>query len=169
MRKIMIALLMIGSLFLFGCGKEDNSNNTNNITYANKYECSREEKLTKDQIYYATKEEPLNGETGEAATVTYKNIYDFDENGEKLLKYYNVTIYDYLLNYDMNKQKEYYENNCNEVDKDTFKNCKVTLDNKKITVSYEIDLASETANEYLSTLTLASVKENYAEGPYTCK
>ena len=170
LKKVMIMLLMVSSLFLFGCGKEENNDsNKNNITYTNKFECIREDKLTKDQIYYATKEEPLNGEKGDAVNVTYKNIYDFDEKGDKLLKYYNVTTYDYILDYDMDKQKEYYENNCNKVDKDTFKSCKVTLDNKRITVSYEINLVSETANKYLSNLTLNSVKENYAESNYTCK
>ena len=170
LKKVMIMLLMVSSLFLFGCGKEENNDsNKNNITYTNKFECIREDKLTKDQIYYATKEEPLNGEKGDAVNVTYKNIYDFDEKGDKLLKYYNVTTYDYILDYDMDKQKEYYENNCNKVDKDTFKSCKVTLDNKRITVSYEINSVSETANKYLSNLTLNSVKENYAESNYTCK
>ena len=130
-------LLMVSSLFLFGCGiEENNDSNKNNTTYTNKFECIREDKLTKDQIYYATKEEPLNGE---------------------------------ILDYDMDKQKTYYENNCNEIDQKTYKSCKVILDNKKIIITSEIDLNSEVAKEYLATVSLNDVKENYADTPYTCK
>ena len=104
LKKVMIMLLMICSLFLFGCGKEENNDsNKNNITYTNKFECIREYKLTKDQVFYATKEEPLNGEKGDAVNVTYTRSYDFDKNGDKLLKYYDITTYDYILDYDMDK------------------------------------------------------------------
>ena len=69
----MIMVLMVSSLFLFGCGKnENNDSNKNNITYTNKFECIREDKLTKDQIYYATKEEPLNGEKGEGKIISVR-------------------------------------------------------------------------------------------------
>ena len=163
-------LLMISSLFLFGCGKEENNNsNKNDITYTNKFECIREDKLTKDQIFYATKEEPLNDEKGDAVKVTYSRSYDFDKNGDKLLKYYDITIYDYILDYDMDKQKTYYENNCKQIDQKTYKSCKVILDNKKIVITSEIDLTSEVAKEYLATVSLNDVKENYADTPYTCK
>ena len=170
LKKVMIMLLMVSSLFLFGCGKnENNDSNKNDITYANKCECSREDKLTKDQIYYATKEEPLNGEEGDAVKVTYSRSYDFDKNGDKLLKYYDITTYDYILDYDMDKQKTYYENNCKQIDQKTYKSCKVILDNKKIIITSEIDLNSEVAKEYLATVSLNDVKENYADTPYTCK
>lgn len=34
LKKVMIMLLMVSSLFLFGCGKEENNDsNKNNITY----------------------------------------------------------------------------------------------------------------------------------------
>lgn len=170
LKKVMIMLLMVSSLFLFGCGKEENNDsNKNNTTYTNKFECIREDKLTKDQIYYATKEEPLNDEKGDAVKVTYSRSYDFDKNGEKLLKYYDITIYDYILDYDMDKQKTYYENNCKQIDQKTYKSCKVILDNKKIIITSEIDLNSEVAKEYLATVSLNDVKENYADTPYTCK
>ena len=163
-------LLMVSSLFLFGCDKEENNDsNKNNTTYTNKFECIREDKLTKDQIYYATKEEPLNGEEGDAVKVTYSRSYDFDKNGDKLLKYYDITTYDYILDYDMDKQKTYYENNCKQIDQKTYKSCKVILDNKKIIITSEIDLNSEVAKEYLATVSLNDVKENYADTPYTCK
>ena len=159
LKKVMIMVLMVSSLFLFGCGKEkNNDSNKNNITYTNKFECAREDTLTKDQIYYATKEEPLNGEKGDAVKVTYSRSYDFDKNGEKLLKYY-----------DMDKQKTYYENNCKQIDQKTYKSCNVVLDNKKIIITSEIDLNSEVAKEYLATVSLNDVKENYADTPYTCK
>lgn len=170
LKKVMIMLLMVSSLFLFGCDKEENNDsNKNNTTYTNKFECIREDKLTKDQIYYATKEEPLNGEEGDAVKVTYSRSYDFDKNGDKLLKYYDITTYDYILDYDMDKQKTYYENNCKQIDQKTYKSCKVILDNKKIIITSEIDLNSEVAKEYLATVSLNDVKENYADTPYTCK
>ncbi len=170
LKKVMIMVLMVSSLFLFGCGKEENNDsNKNNTTYTNKFECIREDKLTKDQIYYATKEEPLNGEKGDAVKVTYSRSYDFDKNGDKLLKYYDITTYDYILDYDMDKQKTYYENNCKQIDQKTYKSCKVILDNKKIIITSEIDLNSEVAKEYLATVSLNDVKENYADTPYICK
>jgi len=162
LKKVMIMVLMVSSLFLFGCGKnENNDSNKNNITYTNKFECAREDTLTKDQIFYATKEEPVN--------VTYSRSYDFDKNGEKLLKYYDITTYDYILDYDMDKQKTYYENNCKQIDQKIYKSCNVVLDNKKIIITSEIDLNSEVAKEYLATVSLNDVKENYADTPYTCK
>ena len=96
-------------------------------------------------------------------------VYDFDKKGEKLLKYYDITTYDYILDYDMDKQKTYYENNCKEIDQKTYKSCNVVLDNKKIIITSEIDLNSEVAKEYLATVSLNDVKENYADTPYTCK
>lgn len=75
-------VLMISPLFLFGCGKNENNDsnkNVNNITYTNKFECAREDTLTKDQIFYATKEEPVNGEKDDAVKVTYSRSYDFDK------------------------------------------------------------------------------------------
>ena len=41
--------------------------------------------------------------------------------------------------------------------------------NKKIIITSEIDLNSEVAKEYLATVSLNDVKENYADTPYTCK
>ena len=67
------------------------------------------------------------------------------------------------------KQKTYYENNCKEIDQKTYKSCNVVLDNKKIIITSEIDLNSEVAKEYLATVLLNDVKENYADTPYTCK
>ena len=162
LKKVMIMLLMVSSLFLFGCGKnENNDSKKNDITYTNRFECIREDTLTKDQVFYATKEEPLNGEKGDAVNVTYTRSYDFDKNGDKLLKYYDITTYDYILDYDMDKQKTYYENNCKQIDQKTYKSCKVILDNKKIIITSEIDLNSEVAKEYLATVSLNDVTENY--------
>ena len=61
------------------------------------------------------------------------------------------------------------ENNCKEIDQKTYKSCNVVLDNKKIIITSEIDLNSEVAKEYLATVSLNDVKENYADTPYTCK
>ena len=84
MKKVLLLVFML--IFLVGCGKnENNDSNKNNITYTNKFECAREDTLTKDQIFYATKEEPLNDEKGDAVNVTYTRSYDFDKNGDKLL------------------------------------------------------------------------------------
>ena len=57
MKKILILFVTIISLFLItGC----DTNKEKDKTYTNKYECSRKESFTTNQVYYITKIENLN-------------------------------------------------------------------------------------------------------------
>lgn len=168
MKKILVLFVTIISLFLItGC----NANQEKNKTYTNKYECSRKENLTTNQVYYITKIENLNeidnGKT--AVEVEITRSYDFNTTGDTLLAYYDITTYNYLIDYDMSALKTYFENTCKNIDKDTYKSCNVSLKDKVITVISQVDLDSKTSKEYLSTVSLDTIKQNYNESPYICK
>ena len=58
-----------------------------------------------------------------------QKIYDFNEAGDKLLSFYEVHTYEYLLEgYDMNNEKENYS--CEDYENYGFKSCMITT--KKI-------------------------------------
>lgn len=59
------------------------------LTYTNKYECSRLEKYTTQQVYYRTKKDPKNDEDSgkDALELEISRLYDFTEAGDKLLAY----------------------------------------------------------------------------------
>ena len=164
---------MLSSLLLVtGCGKENTTNNgTKALSYTNKFECTRTATSTTSQVYYLTKKETLNEEDNDksAMETTIARSYDFSKNGDKLLAYYEITTYNFLVDYDMDAMKKVFEETCESKDKNTYKNCNVSLKDKTITIVSEVDLNSEESKEYLSNVTLDSIKENYAESPYTCK
>lgn len=174
-RLLFLGLIVCGAFMLTGCGKDSEVNNNDsdvkNLTYTNKFECKRSEKYTTSQMYYKTKQEVLNdADSGkDAVNITYTRSYDFNKDGSKLLAYYDITIYDFLVSYDMNALKKYYEDECKNQDNKTYKSCNVNLKDKTITIISEVDLSSETASEYLSTATLDKIKDNYAESPYKCE
>ena len=166
--------VIVGSLFLIvGCGNEKVTDNgcTNGLTYTNKYECSRLEKYTTQQVYYRTKKDPKNDEDSGQHAIEFEisRLYDFTEAGDKLLAYYDIITYNYLVDYDMEEQKKYFEDECKTKDKDTYKSCIVSLSDKTITVTLEVNLDSADGKESFSGATLDLVKENYADYLYTCK
>lgn len=122
-------------------------------------------------MYYKTKQEVLNDANSgkDAVNVTLTRSYDFNKDGSKLLAYYDITVYDFIVSYDMNALKKYYEDECSKLDKNTYKSCNVSLNDKNITIISEVDLSSETASEYLTTATLDKIKDNYAESSYKCE
>ena len=69
----------------------------------------------------------------------------------------------------MDALKKYYEDECSKQDKKTYKSCNVSLKDKTITVISEVDLNFEIANEYLTTVTLDKIKDNYAESTNKCE
>ncbi len=77
--------------------------------------------------------------------------------------------YNYLVDCDKEEQKKYFEDECKTKDKDTYKSCIVSLSDKTITVTLEVNLDSADGKESFSGATLDLVKENYADSPYTCK
>ncbi len=174
-RLLILGAILCGAFILTGCGKDSTVNNydgkVENITYTNKFECKKNEKYTTSQMYYITKQEVLNdADSGkDAVNVTLTRSYDFNKDGSKLLAYYDITVYDFLVSYDMDALKKYYEDECSKQDKNTYKSCNVSLKDKTITVISEVDLNSEIANEYLTTVTLDKIKDNYAESTYKCE
>lgn len=174
MKKILMISIVVGSLFLtVGCESKQSTDNsgTKELSYTNKYECSRKEKYTTQQIYYKTKEYSKNdADSGkEAVELEISRSYDFNESGDKLLAYYDIMTYNYLVDYDMEAQKKYFEEDCKTQDKDTYKSCEVTLNDKTITVTSEVNLDSEKGKESFSGATLDLIKENYSGSPYTCE
>mgnify|MGYP004539805847 CR=1 FL=1 len=174
MKKTLMISIIIGSLFLtVGCENEKTVDNggTKELSYTNKYECSRLEKYTTQQVFYRTKQDPKNEEDSgkDALELEISRLYDFNEAGDKLVAYYDIMTYNYLVDYDMEAQKKYFEDECKNEDKDTYKSCVVSLNGKTITVTLTVDLNSESGKESFSGITLDSVKENYAGSPYTCK
>lgn len=172
MKKILMMSIVVGSLFLMvGCESNKTTDNGVAKSYTNKYECTRLEKYTTQQIYYKTKQDPKNdSDSGkDALELEISRSYDFNETGDKLLAYYDIMTYNYLVDYDMEEQKKYFESECETKDKNTYKSCVVSLNDKTITVTLEVNLDSEEGKESFSGATLDLVKENYADSPYTCK
>lgn len=169
--KILLSAVIFSSVFLaMGC-ESVKVNGSEDITYTNKFECSRKETSTTQQVYYSTKEELLSeDDKGKNAVENeLSKVYDFNKEGDKLLAYYDVVTYNYLVDYDMNEQKKYFEKTCDDIDKDIYKSCKVDLKDKTIIITKEADLNSKENKEQLSKTTLSSIKENFAESLYTCK
>lgn len=173
MKKTLIFGLTSLLLLTGGCGKTENETiNNENIKYTNKYECSRVEKYTVMQMkmktgYFPNDENISNSENSVETNISH--IYDFSSDGKKLLSYYDEVTYKYLTSYDMDKQKEYFEQECENIDKKTYKKCTVSVSNDSIKVTSEVNLDSEESKSYLTNVTLDEVKENYAESTYTCK
>lgn len=174
-RLLILGVIVCGAFMLTGCGKDLTVNNNDgkveNLTYTNKFECKRSEKYPTSQMYYKTKQEVLNDtDSGkDAVNVTLTRSYDFNKDSSKLLAYYDITIYDFLVSYDMNALKKYYEDECSKRDKNTYISCNVSLKDKTITVITEVDLNSEITNKYLTTVILDKIKDNYAESTYKCE
>ena len=157
-KKILLSTILVSSLLLATSCENTKTNNGDpeKISYTNKYICTRTETSNTSQVYYLTKEEVINE-------------YDFNKAGDKLLAYYDITTYKFLVDYNMESLKKYYENDCKNKDQKTYKTCEVSLKDKVITVVSEVDLNSEESKEYLSSATLEAIKENYASSPYKCQ
>lgn len=166
---IFISLLFISCIFLTACAKQENKNGSKEITYTNKFECERKEELTAGQVYYRTKEYSLNDDKNDvlAVDITYKRIYDFNDAGDELLSYYDVAIYNYLIGYDMNIQKKYYDDECKNKYKDSTESCEVTLKENVITVTMKG--SPSTYKELDTPVTKETIMHDYEESPYTCK
>lgn len=164
-----LVILFTCITFVTACGNTENKKASDEITFTNKFECERKEKYTVGQIYYKTKKEALKDAASntEAVEVTFSRLYDFNENGDKLLAYYDVAAYNYLVDYDMNEQKKFYEDECENRDKESYDTCKVTMKDNIIKVTMKG--TPSTNKEWFSSLTLELVKEDYKESPYTCK
>lgn len=115
------------------------------------------------------KEYSLNDEKNDTKSIdiTYKRIYDFNETGDELLSYYDVAIYNYLIGYDMNIQKNYYDDECENRYKESTESWEVAWKDNVITVT--IKDSSSTYKEWATPITKDLLIKDYEELTYTCK
>ena len=144
MKKGLIIICAI--IILSGCDskKETKENITKpeEISYTNKFECYRNEKISK--------------------------IYDFTKEGSKLLAFYEIHTYEYVIDiYNMDKEKSSYS--CGEYENYGFKSCEITTTKNSIIMTKVADINSDYNKDMVSKMTLESIKSDYAQGDmYTC-
>lgn len=144
MKKGLIIICAI--ILLSGCDskKETKENITKpeEISYTNKFECYRNEKISK--------------------------IYDFNKEGSKLLAFYEIHTYEYVIDiYNMDKEKSSYS--CGEYENYGFKSCEITTTKNSIIMTKVADINSDYNKDMVSKMTLESIKSDYAQGDmYTC-
>lgn len=144
MKKGLIIICAI--ILLSGCdSKKETKENTTKpeeISYTNKFECYRNEKISK--------------------------IYDFNKEGSKLLAFYEIHTYEYVIDiYDMDKEKSSYS--CGEYENYGFKSCEITTTKNSIIMTKVADINSDYNKDMVSKMTLESIKTDYAQGDmYTC-
>lgn len=144
MKKSLIIICAI--IILYGCDskKETKENITKpeEISYTNKFECYRNEKISK--------------------------IYDFNKEGNKLLVFYEIYTYEYVIDiYNMDKEKSSYS--CGEYENYGFKSCEITTTKNSIIMTKVADINSDYNKDMVSKMTLESIKSDYAQGDmYTC-
>ncbi len=69
----------------------------------------------------------------------------------------------------MNKELDFYKTKCDGVEEYGYINCKVSLKDKVITITKELDLTSDKVSDELKNKTLATIKNDYLEDEvYTC-
>ena len=95
-------------------------------------------------------------------------IYDFTKDGSKLLGFYEIHTYEYVLDgYNMDKEKSSYS--CGEYEEYGFKSCEITTTKNSIIMTKVADINSDYNKDMVSKMTLESIKSDYAKGNmYTC-
>ena len=69
----------------------------------------------------------------------------------------------------MNKELDFYKTKCDGVEEYGYINCKVSLKDKVITITKELDLTSDNVSSELKNKNLAIIKSDYLEDEiYTC-
>ena len=181
MKKI---LIMVVALALFvGCSNnEKNDKAKSDISYTNKYECKRISTYTKFDIenrnfntigltteeISAKLEEKKNSPI--AVNIEQLKVYDFNKEGSKLLNYIDIEKYTYIIDVDMQKEKEYYEEECKKYSKEWYKNCTVDVKENVITINKPYNLNSEQNKEMAKKTTKDSIIEAYIEDDlFTCE
>lgn len=176
MKKGLIILSAV--LLLAGCEskKETNENITKpeEISYTNKFECSRVEKIKKFDLDNKNAgrltSEQMKERENSPVVINEKinKIYDFTKDGSKLLGFYEIHTYEYVVDgYNMDKEKSSYD--CGNYEKYGFKSCEITTTNNSIVMTKVADLNSDYNKDLASKMTLESIKADYSEGDmYTC-
>lgn len=179
MKKILI-LFALCTLFT-GCQKtnQDNTNKDNikKNTKTNEVLCSTTSTITKyeidnrDKTNIGTTAEEAQARKNSPIAVNVKSgyLYNFTEDSSKLLNYYEIKKYEYIIDYDMESEKEYYLNSCSKLNTNKYKDCTVELVDKTITIKQEINLDNDGYKNMTTTLTKDKLIENYKEDEmYTC-
>ncbi len=157
MKKLFIFLIII---LLTGC----NNNKTVII-------CSKEETFTR---YFVEHLIDPNKEVGKNPNETGANIlktkeYYLKSSGKGLNRVIEKQKIEYLIETDLEKQKQFYENGCKYISED-YKTCIVNLDNNIITITAELNLNSTNNKNLLQNVTkddiILSANE---EGNGSCK
>ena len=176
MKKGLIVLSAV--ILLSGCDskKETNENITKpeEISYTNKFECSRIEKIKKFDLDNKNAgrltSEQMKERQNSPVAINEKisKIYDFNKEGSKLLAFYEIHTYEYVIDgYNMDKEKSSYS--CGEYEEYGFKSCEITTTKNSIIMTKVADLNSDYNKDMASKMTLESIKDDYAEGDmYTC-
>ena len=139
MKKGLIIICAIILLSRCDSKKETKENITKpeEISYTNKFECYRNEKISK--------------------------IYDFNKEGSKLLAFYEIHTYEYVIDiYNMDKEKSSYS--CGEYENYGFKSCEITTTKNSIIMTKVADINSDYNKDMVSKMTLESIKSDYAKG-----
>lgn len=177
--KIYKKIIITTSLLLtIGCTKEALNDNSNNINYTNKYECVRSENIKKylvdkrngkNNFTSIEEENTLRKTSPIAIEEKFYKTYNFNEDGSKLLNQIERDTFTYLLDYDMDKELDFYKTKCDGVEEYGYINCKISLKDNVITITKELDLTSDKVSDELKNKTLAIIKNDYFEDEvYTC-
>ena len=132
-------IIICAIIILSGCdSKKESITKPEEISYTNKFECYRNE------------------------------IYDFNKEGNKLLVFYEIYTYEYVIDiYNMDKEKSSYS--CGEYENYGFKSCEITTTKNSIIMTKVADINSDYNKDMVSKMTLESIKSDYAQGDmYTC-
>ena len=177
MKKIL--MLAIVSILAVGCqSKSTNKGGIDKESFTNKYECTRESTLTQYELEHrdtkslVLSEEELNEKNNGPLAVNKKiqKIYDFNEDGSKLLKYYDVEKYEYLIEVDMQEEKKYYEKECNNISSERYDGCDITIDGNTLIITKSNNLKSDMNKDMANTTTKDSLIEAYKDGElFTCE
>lgn len=173
-------LLLSVMLLLTGCKSEEQQNNKEDkaISYTNKYECTRTETITKYTIEHrnetsrvlSAEELKEKKESPVAVNVEVSKIYDFNKEGSKLLNFYEIRKYEYLLDYDLKDEEKSLSSVCENYEKYGFKSCAIKTIDNTITITKTSDLKADYNKDLVEKTTLDSIKEAYKDGEiYTCK
>ena len=129
-----------------------------------------EEQFIKGNHFTSIEEENTLRETSPIAIEErFYKTYNFNEDGSKLLNQIERETFTYLLDYDMDKELDFYKTKCDGVEEYGYINCKVSLKDKVITITKELDLTSDKVSDELKNKTLAIIKNDYFEDEvYKC-
>lgn len=177
--KIYKKIIITASLLLtVGCTKKALNDNSNNINYTNKYECVRSENIKKylvdkrngkNNFTSIEEENTLRKTSPIAIEERFYKTYNFNEDGSKLLNQIERDTFTYLLDYDMDKELDFYKTKCDGVEEYGYINCKISLKDNVITITKELDLTSDKVSDELKNKTLDTIKSDYFEDEvYTC-